>query len=102
MSYAHSYVHPSSIGDTPRSEEVVDRTFEKIDALYNAGRIGGYQVLLIEKEEHGEDVLVDCHPEVARLTAGRFPYVFARVQPVEGVFEDLDGLMGGDGYVRVA
>jgi len=101
-SYAHSYVHPSSIGDTPRGEGIVDGTLEALTALYEAGRIRGYEVYLIEDSEDAEEVLAHIYRGVTELTEGRFPYVFARVQAKVDVPEDIDGLMEQRGFALVA
>jgi len=102
MAYAHSYVHRASIGDAVSGGESVDRTVSVLDALYEAGRIRGFQAYLIEDQEGAEDLLAHIHRGVAELTQGRYPYAFARVQPKEGLPDDIDALMDKHGYVLVA
>jgi hypothetical protein len=99
-SFAHAYVHRDSIGDLARCQQHIQQTEPIIDGLYQAGQLEGYQLLLIETADEAADELV-LVSRVAPVTAGRFPYVYTRVQLADGVALDIDTLLADRAYTRV-
>ena len=98
--FAHAYVHRDSIGDRTACERHLDEAEPLIDRLHAAGRITGYQLLLVGDDLEARDELV-LTTRVEPVTGGHFPYVYTRVQPTEGIDVDLDAFMDRLGYTRV-
>ncbi|BAZ27655.1 hypothetical protein NIES4074_00820 [Cylindrospermum sp. NIES-4074] len=96
---AHEYVHFKSIGDLVNCRGTIQNTKEKIKPLYDANEIMGYQLLLIENPIDVEEKWIPNNFE--EVTKGKFPFVYALVQPVENNPIDFERLMEELDYIRV-
>ena len=96
---AHEYVHFNSIGDLRNCRVTIQKTKENIKPLYDVNQIMGYQILLIENGIDVEEKLLQNNFE--EVTKGKFPFVYALVQPVENNPIDFDRLIEELDYIRV-
>lgn len=99
LEVAYAYVHRKSVGDLSMCEENIRHTEEKLDQLYIDQSILGYQLLLTESQAHAEEEFVKA--SVEQVTQGRFPFVYARIQPLESNTLNLNALMEELNYTRV-
>lgn len=82
----NDYLHRASIGDDAGCHRVKESLVPALDGAYDAGRIRGYLVSFVEDAEGavGRWIPDDC----LELTAGRYPFLYLRVNFPDGSAPD--------------
>jgi hypothetical protein len=71
-----------------------------LKALFADGRIGGYRLFVIRDRDAAEDELLHHMFDYQSAVNGRFPFVYAGVQPLAGEPLALDDVMLEQGFQR--
>lgn len=98
---AHEYVHRDSVGNITLCRKTIQNSQEKLQPLYKAQQILGYQLLLITTEIDAEEKLIGIGDKFLDVTQGQYPFVYSLVQPGENNPINFDRIMEDLYYIRV-
>ena len=77
--YADEFVHEASVGDAGACVAFVESARGVLSALDEEGKVASYYALVIHSPAEAAEDFVPVS-DVDAITAGRYPYVFLRVQ----------------------
>jgi hypothetical protein len=93
---ANYYIHVESIGDFPLCEKVFYESIEKLKALYEDGKIEGFNLIVPNDEEDVREKLIWCN--YTDITSDVFPFVCAVIQFFDVSAPDIDAELSEWGF----
>jgi hypothetical protein len=98
--FAHTYIHIPSIGNFDACSEFQNSVAAIFDNLYARSVIDGFQMMIIENELQEMEELIPVGL-ITEIVKGNFPYVYTRIQSVDGNDFDIDGIMKEYNAIRI-